>query len=317
MKNIKNYVAIVVMVLVLGGLLKYFYLTEEYVIEVGHVANIAAASHHVAIDKEMYEKAGLKISVTQFTSSNQLYEAVAKGDIDITSQVGVMPVILNHPKDPGLVKIFNFGEYNSKSPFDGIVVMDKSPVKDLKNLEGKKIGLAPGSTSKAFLAAYLKKQGVNIAKVSFVEVAAGAQLQALEAGSIDALYAYEANLTTAIVKLNARKIGTPVYSSFMENNPSAVGIMSKKFVDTKPDLAAKIVRVYDDANKYMKDNDKETRLIIARQMKIDKEVAERISITYLSDSGNTDKKVFEQYLQLLKDLGEISNVFDVSELFYR
>lgn len=285
-------------------------------IRVGYLSILTGAPHFIAIDQKFYEKEGLNIEGTQFQSSNQLYDAIAKGDIDITPEVSVLPVLINHIKDSGKVKIFTTTEMTTQDPFDQLIVKNDSTITKLSDLAGKKIGVFPGSTATAFLKDYLIKNGVDVSKIEFIQIPPQNQLQALEVNSIQALHAYEPNIATGLVKLKAKTLGSPVYSSYLENNPIGVGIVSAKFAAEQPRLAKKVIRIYDKSFDFLLTNDSESRNVLIKEMKIDPEVAKVMNLIYQTKSTDLDKNHFQKFVDILIELKELPSQPDLSTIFY-
>ena len=287
-------------------------------IKVGYLPSIGAAPHFISKNESLYEKAGLEIEATEFQSSNQIYDAVAQGKIDITPDISSVPILINHITDPGKVKIFTTQIQNIDKPFDQIIVTQSSPIQSIENLAGKKIGVFPGSTATAYIKDYLAARNkVDISKTEFVQISPPSQLQALEAGSIDALYAYEPTLSAALVEINARPIGLPIQPSYIEENPNGVGIVSSKFLQANPNLAKKIIEVYDQTYDFLNDHDAETRQILIKELKLNPEVAQKVSFSYHSKSNEIDKDTYKKLVDLFISFGEIKSRPDLSILFYK
>lgn len=287
-------------------------------VRIGYLSDIGSADHFIAKNQNLYEKAGFKIKESVFNSSNQLYDAVARGDIDIVPDLSSVPILINQIKDPGKVKIFRTDLQYVDKPFDQIIVMPSSPIQFLNDLADKKIGVFPGSTATAFIKDYLyAKNSVDISKIEFIQIPPQEQLQALEAGSIDALYAYEPNATYALVKMEARVTGTPIQSWSKEGNPVTVGIVSSDFSQANPDLAEKIIKIYDQTNNFLKNNDTETRQILIKELKLDPEVAQKVNLNYHSNSDEINKEAYQKLIDQLISIGVLDSQPDMSTIFYR
>ena len=63
-------------------------------------------------------------------------------------------------------------------------------------MEGRKIGVFPGSTATNLLKKFLSDNNIDISKIEFIQIVPPNQLPTLYEGSIDVLHAYEP--TTAI-----------------------------------------------------------------------------------------------------------------------
>ena len=317
---LKNNVVSVLVVLAIIALIAIFFVKnndkDSQVVRIGYLSILTGAPHFIAIEQDLYNKAGVSIEVAQFQSSNQLYESIVKGDVDITPEISVLPVLINELKDPGKIEIFTTTKFTTEKPFDRVVVKSGSQITNIAGLVGKKVGVFPGSTATTFLKEYLESRGVDTLAIEFVQLAPQNQIPALEAGSIDALYAYEPNLSTAVVKNGSRAITPSVFASLIENNPLGSGIVSKKFVENNPDLASKVIGVFDEAFNYLVTNDTESRQLMVREMGIDTNVAERMNFSYHTTSVGLDMETFRRFTNILVELGELSSEPDLSNLFY-
>lgn len=290
--------------------------SDDSTVRIGYLAMMVGAPHFIAADQGMYEKAGLKVEATQFQSSNQLYDALAQGQIDATPELAALPVLINQITDPGKVQITSFTEFTKEYPFDEVVVKNGSPIASLADLAGKKVGVFPGSTATAFLKDYLKNHGVDISKIEFVQIPAGNQIQAFEAGSIDALYSYQPNLAIILVKGMGHAISEPIFASYVDKSPVGVGAISTKFVQEHPDLAKRIVEVYDDAYTFLRTDDAKSREILTRDMNLEPAVAAKMSLAYHSVHTELDHDLFNKFTDILVSLGELKSKPDLSNIFY-
>src|SRR6185295_15959993 len=92
------------------------------------------------------------------------------------------------------------------APFDSIIVPQNSSLQTLADIQGKKVGVFPGSTGTNVLKYTMRKKGLDPSQTTFLQLTGANQLSALESGSIDALFAYEPTFTIAMQKLHTRVI---------------------------------------------------------------------------------------------------------------
>lgn len=321
MKSTKtlSIVGIIVVVLALGSyvIAKTLPSDNSNVVRVGYLSSVLGFPHHVALEKGLYEKANLKIEATEFQSSNQLYDALAQGNIDIAPELSALPVLINDLKDPGKIQIFSTTKINSERPFDQLLAPKKMNLTIPSDLAGKKIGVFPGSTATAFLKDYLTKNNVDISKIEFIQIPPANQAQAFMSGSIDALYAYEPVLSQLIVKEGAIQIGSPIYASYLQDNPVGTGVVTTKFVQASPELAQKTINVYNEVFSFLEQNDTEARAIIEKTLHLDSDVAEQVNFMYQTLSTQIDQKHFQAMVDILLSLKELPSQPDLSHLFYK
>ena len=218
--------------------------------------------------------------------------------------------------NPNKIKIFSVSDITPKTPFDSIIIKDDSRINNLKDLEGKKIGVFPGSTSTALLKSFLEDKGVNTKKIEFIQIIPPNQLPALYGGSVDALHSYEPTTTIALESKNAIRLYSSIYAEQLNHNPQGVALVSSKFIEGNPSLAKRVINSFDKASDFIENEDSETREIIVKYVKVDEEVAGNVVILYMGRSDEIDEKVLQKYADMLYELGELKTKVDVSNLIY-
>ncbi len=318
MKHATWVIGILILVVIGGVVFLSNRKTEpEPTVRVGYLPGLVGYLHFVAADQGFYQKQGITVEATEFQSSNQLYDALAQGKVDITPELAALPVFINQVTDPGKVKIIDVAHLRSTEPFDQVVVLPTSPIQSLPDLARKKIGVFPGSTGAAFLKDFLSKRGIDVSGIEFVQLPAPNQIQALEAGSIDALYAYEPNRTYALVKQGARLIGPPIFTSYVDDDPNGVAVISSAFLTRYPALAKRAIGAYDQASEFSEKNDTQLRTLLSKDMKIDPEVAQKMSLIHQGTSTEIDQAKLQAYADVLLSIGELKARPDLSTLIYR
>ena len=290
---------------------------SDRVVKVGYLPLLIGTSHFIALEEGYYEEEGVKVEAILFESSNQLQDALVRGDIDITPNSSALPVLITQIKDPGKVKVFSFSRYSAEKPIDQIVVKNNSDIVNLTDLQNKKIGVFPGSTATAFLKDYLTKNSVNISNITFVQLPAKDHITGLESGSVDAIYGYEPNIALAKVKIGGRTIGGSALAYSIENNPLGVGVISSDFIKKDPDLAKKMISIYDRTYDFIYVNDQKTRKIIAENMNMQSDVVSVANLVYHSKSTELDISHFQKLVDILISFKELPSQPDLSTLFYK
>jgi ABC-type nitrate/sulfonate/bicarbonate transport system substrate-binding protein len=275
-------------------------------------------AHHVFIAQEYdyFGEEGLDVEFIPLQSSNQEIEALIRGDVDMVAVSSAIPVLTVEILDPG--KLVIFGAQNPPiigKPFDSIIVRPDSEITELKQLEGKKIGVFPGSTATHLLNVFLEQKGIDAQSIKFIQLAPPTQLAALESGSIDALHAYEPSVTIALVNEKARKVYGGVYAELL-NNEQNTATISKRFLSEKPSVAARAIRALSRGMVYLQENEKDSRRILAKYMKLDEEVAQKVSLTYTVPYYLLNMKTEQEYADRLYELGELSQRVEVQSILY-
>jgi hypothetical protein len=68
---------------------------------------------------------------------------------------------------------------------------------------------------------------------------------------------------------------------------------------------------------YMKEHDAEARRILVGRMKLTEDAANRCVFLYMVPHDRIDVAVFQEYADMLKELGEVRGSVEVAGLLYR
>lgn len=159
------------------------------------VTNMLHTPEFVAVEKGFFLKHGLNVKMLHTQTGAEANAAMESGGAQF-SDVGVTSV--QAAREAGL-KIFmavpvlndattEFGD----SPI-AVVARADSGIKpdDARSLTGKRVGLVRGGTADVWLTTWLTKQGVDPAKVSYLNVEPGSQLVTIQNKNVDAIATWE------------------------------------------------------------------------------------------------------------------------------
>jgi len=307
----------IIIILVIVGILGIVYQNKNsQVVKIGHLPILASLPLYVAQENGYFTEQGIEIEVSKLQSSNQLVDALVRGDIDIVVESSAVPALIVETIDSNKLKIFSVSDITPETPFDSVIVKADSTLTTLKDLENKKIGVFPGSTATNLLKKYLTEQGIDISTIEFIQIIPPTQLSALYEGSIDALHPYEPSTTIAIESGNAKKIYGSVYANQLNHNPQGVALVSTAFIKSNPELAKKTIAAFDKASDFIEQNDEETRKIIEKYVGVDENVANKVVLLYMGRSDKIDTTIMQEYADMIFEIGELEGRVDVSDILY-
>lgn len=263
--NKKTIVGLVIVVLVVGGLWYFSSNKQEQkaiTLKISDRGLVSALPIYVALEKGFFEKNNLKPELVKFSAGNDVLNALITNQLDI-GEMPIDPLIFAEDKGDTKTKIFFVGKWseNENKNFDALLVTKESGVKSLANLEGKKVGVFPGITAKTFLSHYLGQNKVDTTKVEFVELAPNVQLQSLTSGAIAALFAFQPTVTVAEKNDELLKLDESIFNK-LGFNYFAIYAFSGQFSES--DTAKKVQKAMFDAIQYMKSNESDSRVILAK-----------------------------------------------------
>jgi len=259
----------------------------------------------IAQDRNLYKDHGLVGDAKAFTSANDMISALVTGDIDVVPAVSLVPVLNLEAQKPGTLRIFSHSKMTSEKPFDSILVREDSPLKQLADLQGKKLAVFPGTTATNLVKIFLKRKGVDPASVQYVALPPASHLSALDSGSVDALFAYEPTVTTALLTGHARRLFGSVYADLQPNSPIAVSVISRKFEREHPEAAKRVIAMFDQAVEAIRAEPDKCAPSLVPYTKIALDVASKVSIIDATLSSDTTAAPIQQFIDLLTEIGEI------------
>ena len=314
--NLIFLILVIIIVLSIGVIyLLYPRAEETKPVRIGYLPIVASLPLYTAQENGYFEEQGINIEAIQIQTSNQIIEALIRGDIDIGIGLSSVPILAVESKDPGKIKVFSVSDLTTDRPFDYIIT-NKEEITSIKDLEGKKIGVFPGSTAKKFVKKYLQNAEINITNTKWVDITPPNQLPALYSGSIDALHSYEPITTIALENPKVKPLARGVYSEVFDHTPVGVSVVSSKFLKNNPNLAKDTVISFNNAFDFNREHIGESRKIAEVKFKLDPNVAEKFVIPYVVRSDEIDRTVFQKWANLLFEIEELEIKVDTSTLFY-
>ncbi len=199
-------------------------------LRVGAASNIGGMIVFVAQDKGFFAKHGLDAKVVVRNTGAALTKSLRAGQIDFAPAAFTnLPVALEKGlKLKGVVGYL--GASYSKPSHDGnvgIAVRAESGITSPADLKGKKVGVTFGSTVDLYLRQYLVANNMTIKDITRVNVRPPSLVSILDSGGVDAIVAWEPNLTRALDKVEGASLlvrggGHVCFCAVMHGQPDTV-----------------------------------------------------------------------------------------------
>ncbi len=190
-----------------------------------------------AKEKGYFEREGLDVQIDQGEGSAATITRIASGAYD-AGLGDVNAIVQLAAKGGASAPIMTYMLYNS-APF-ALIVRKDSPIKSLKDLEGKKLGTPAGAAAGALLPALAAKNGFDPKKITIVNMSPNLQEQMLLQGQVDvsAVFSVTSYINMTSMGIDPEKdlrwfmysdFGVPLYSNGLmvsrklaAENPKAV-----------------------------------------------------------------------------------------------
>lgn len=260
--------------------------------------------------EEEFEKVGAKVNWVEFQSGPAYFEAIATDRLDF-GRVGNIPVLVGQAAD---IPFKEIALASSGEKGDAILIPKDSPIKSVKDLKGKKVAVAKGSSSYGLLYRALEANEINPEDVEIIQLQPDEAQPAFETGSVDAWVIWEPFQSIQVVKNGAK-----VLANGVDVNTSSPGfqVVRTKFAEEHPELVELYLKVTEKATRWQNENLEEAIELYAQLKNTDQEVIRQVlENSQPSNTPITEEVVEEQQktTKLLYDLGGIKKTFDASEV---
>jgi sulfonate transport system substrate-binding protein len=140
-----------------------------------------------------FEPKGVKLEWIEFPAGPPLLEALNAGSIDI-GHTGDSPPLFAQAAD---IPFVYFAASSASPESSGILVKRDSNILEAKDLRGRRVGFAKGTSAHTLVLHFVDKNGLSLSDIVSVYLAPADGRVALEAGSIDAWSIWDPYLAAA------------------------------------------------------------------------------------------------------------------------
>jgi len=310
----KRFVALLVMVMLIMAGTAF----GEEKVKIGYMPIVMSLPTFVAVEKGLFEQEGLKVELTPFESGTLIISALMAGRIDANCSSAITGYWFAEQSTPDQFKIFlTYGTPSLKNPSFVAIVKKDSPLKDLKDLKGKRVGTFPGATSVELGKAIIRTQ-VDPEGIIFQEVPPNILISALAAGQIDAFFAPEPMGMIAISQgVGRHLIEDPLDVLGLEKGFAGNGFgFSAQFLRKNPSLAKKIKSIYYKAVDMIDKDRKAYRPLLTKYLSLPEPFAMNIPLQSWMKIEALDKESTQKYFDLLYREGAFKKKVDTTKLYY-
>ena len=289
-------------------------------IKIGYLRIVMSLPTFLAQEKGLFEKEGLDVELIPFNSGTAIIDALVTGRIDVNACGSTAGYWFAEQNVPGRFKIFlTYGTPSIENPSFVVIVRKDSPLKDLTDLKGKKVGTFPGATSIALAKAIIRTQiDPEESGVIFTELPPPNLISALAAGQIDVFFAPEPFGMIAISKGVGRHLVEEALGllGIEKGFAGAAFGFSAQFLQESPQSAKKLKRIYyKTVDMIMKDKNT-YRPLLVKYLGLPDSVATNVPIQYWIKIEDLNKESTQEYFDLLYKEGAYKEEVDTTKLYY-
>jgi NitT/TauT family transport system substrate-binding protein len=286
---------------------------EKKPINLGTLKMAALTNPWVGVERGIFQKHGLDVKLVYFNSGAQAINAAQAGDIDIFLSI---PGTVMSADERGfdLVCLFQ-NEVAKKAGPDsgGMVVLKDSPINTLADLAGKTMGVG-GLHSQNTVDAQvtLRKAGVDVGKINFVEIPYPVMPNALKAKQIDAAVALDP-YTTQLQSSGVGKVLAWYYIESIPEQPLGGWFAKRAYVKKNPELIAAFNRAMKETIDYMKEDTERARREVVAYSGLDASLVRDMPMIARDYNVRLDK--WQQVVDMMRESGELQKPHRADEYF--
>ncbi|WP_431282477.1 ABC transporter substrate-binding protein [Humitalea sp. 24SJ18S-53] len=216
---------------------------------------------YVARNRGYWRRLGLDVEMSTGTGSNNAAQAIATGQFDIGFiNASTLPVMAARD-----LKLIAIGQCDYKTTM-GIGVLDGSPIRRPKDLEGRKLGGAPTSSEFPYLPAYAAAAGVDMTKVELVQLDARVRETALLQRQVDAITGVGSTMLSQLVP-RGEKLRVMLYADTgLDQLLGQTMVATPEVIARDPGLVQAVVQGMMEATKFAALNFDESIEIFLREV---------------------------------------------------
>lgn len=208
----------------------------------------------VAKSKGFFEKHGIDVNVSGFTSGKQCLNAVLGGAAQIATTAEAPTTAAAMSKQP--IAFLARMEYSDLKT----LTAKSAGIKTLADLKGKRIAFTAGTGSEVYTNALLKKAGLTKDDVKLTNLRPQDMLPALSAGDIDAYDTWEPHISNGLKALGDKAVELDTKGIYAETFNIVV---MQDYLEENPKLIKAFLSAMLDAEAWMKANPEEAITIVA------------------------------------------------------
>jgi NitT/TauT family transport system substrate-binding protein len=223
-------------------------------------------AHYGAVSfmKEHCGKFGLDVQEIVFPKGIDIFPAIIRGEVDIAASAADAAVANRAGGGPVLV-VAGFARGGAR-----LVIRPDLPISSVKELKGKRVGVARGGAQELLLLAELALHGLTWseqagkADVQLVYLAFADLNQALLQKQVDAMCQSEPQSSQAINKGFGKELLKP-YDTVL-GEPVRVMVMTEKMYRDRPDVARRVLECFVDATRLFQHDPKLAESYVREKM---------------------------------------------------
>ena len=236
-------------------------------VTLGAESSLLPAAVWVAESEGYFREQGLDLTIKDFDSGRLSLSAMLRGEVDI-STAAPTPIMFNSFDRSDFSYFATFASSNKDIK---LTARKDKGINTVTDLKGKKIGTAMGTTGQFVVDTLLVLQGIPPTEVEVVNFAPSDLPDAINNGEVDAIVIWEPHGNNARRLLGDKAIILPISDVY---TTTFNFLVRNDFAKDNPEVLVRFLRAIDKATEFIKGNEKESQLLVAARLNVEKEDVE-------------------------------------------
>jgi NitT/TauT family transport system substrate-binding protein len=225
----------------------------------------------VAAEKGFYSKRGLTVNIQPGTGSADTVRAIAAGLADV-GFADLTTAIVARSRGSQVQSVAQLGYVATT-----VMWREETPIKSLKDLEGKSLAISPGQAQWFLMPAFSRLNNIDFKSIKIQETAPALQPAALAAKKVDFILMFRAS-NDEVAELAAAKQGIKLKRVYMKDNGLNIYgsslIVKEDDVKRRPEMIRAYVEGTMEGLRYSREHPDDALAVLLKQKpELDRELA--------------------------------------------
>jgi NitT/TauT family transport system substrate-binding protein len=268
---------------------------------------------YVALEKGYYKAEGLEVQLSEGNGAQNVLKALAAGN----ENFGYGPAVAAAQAVSQGLPVKVVALYQTSAPM-GVIAFPDTPLKDPKDLEGKRLAISVGETFGDMIRPFARINNVDLGKLQLIQMDSSARTMQFLTRKIDVMSVYLSNELPQIEKRAGVKFNVIKVTDFGLKVLGSSMYVGTAFAEKNPETVKKLLRATARGYRDAMVDPKEAAKIMAKHMLVPEQsdvLDRQVEATVVSTNAPAGKPIgwqnetdWQASLNLLKETGGIADV---------
>ncbi len=265
--------------------------------------------YYLASEKGLLDEEKVEVEQTKAAGSGPMLDSLVADQADVAVGLACPNVFSAELAKPGMLKVVCLTVSSPEQGSSAILVHNDSNVKEIKDLQGKKLGVSPaGTTMKAYARVVLRACGVDPGSVTIEPLGAGAEKEALLSHRIDALLAIQPTVAILLDTKQCRSISdAPLNKYVCDPFPGVAIVLRREAFASNPVAEARFVRAIERAIDSIRQDEPAARQLLSKWTPLPAHLQGTLPLPSFLKASEIQAPVLQKLADVLLQEGELKS----------